>query len=144
MPVVVTFDVDTESTNSNDRNRVLLAFQRFGWEHIGGSAYRYPKLAAGAHPSEDWFNHVIPALMFFRAVVEKHGVVVSRFTIEAHSSPGSGDAGADIAKADAIQMYEPTRTDDGKPLSDETKKLLSESRLRKWVKAVSDEAPGNA
>src|SRR5580658_7868405 len=108
MPIVFTYDADTATIDNNDRTRIRLAFRRLGWEHIGGSAFRYPTLDAGDHPSEDWFNHVIPAPMFFRAIVEKRGVTVPRFTIEAHSSGGSGAAGADIEAAAAIDYYDPT------------------------------------
>lgn len=143
MPIVVTYDADTETIEDNDRNRIVLAFKRLGWEHVGGSAFRYPKLDAGPHPSEDWFNHVIPALMFFRAMVEKKKITLKRFTIEAHSSPGSGKAGADLLSAADITMYEPLHTDTQVRMSDATQAVLSEARLRQWIQAVAEEAPGS-
>lgn len=142
MPVVLTYDADSNTIDPNDRTRLSLAFQRFGWEHIGGSAFRYPRIEQGSHPSEDWFNHVVPALMFFRALVEKKKVTIKRFTIEAHSSPGSGKAGADIATFAKIKMYEPTHSDTGQPLSTKTKAVLSAQRLRAWVSAAQEEIPG--
>ena len=60
---------------------------RLGWEHLGGSAYRYPKLGA-EHPVEDWFNHVIPALMLFRTLLRDNEIEVSKFTIDVQSSAG--------------------------------------------------------
>ena len=73
MPITVSFDIETDSIqDANDRTRIQVCFLRLCWEHIGGSSWRYPSL--GAQPaSEDWFNHVIPALMYFRSIVEHSG-----------------------------------------------------------------------
>ncbi len=60
MPVILTLDV--ENAGPGEHNRIQSAFERLGWEALGGTAYRYPKLGA-EQPTEDWFNHVIPALM---------------------------------------------------------------------------------
>ena len=88
MPVTLTFDIEDASVQDpNDRTRIQVAFLRFGWEHIGGSARRYPRLGA-AHTSEDWMNHVIPALMYFRSLVEHSGMNVTTFTLDAHSEAG--------------------------------------------------------
>src|SRR5580692_3862224 len=104
MPITLTFDIDSTSVqDNNDRTRIIAAFERFGWEHIGGSAWRYPRLGAQP-PSEDWFNHVIPALMYFRCLVEHASLRVTKFAIDAHSEAGHKDpaigqpikAGADI------------------------------------------------
>src|SRR5262249_24947805 len=63
---------------------------RLGWEHLGNTAYRYPKLH-GQHPTEDWFNHVIPALMLLRAFA-RHASATGRnlrkFSIDVQSSTG--------------------------------------------------------
>jgi hypothetical protein len=41
MPVILTFDIEDASVRDpNDRTRIQVAFLRFGWEHIGGSAWR--------------------------------------------------------------------------------------------------------
>ena len=64
MPITVTFDIDRPT--SQELNRIRGFFERLGWEHLGNTAYRYPKLH-GQHATEDWFNHVIPALMLLRA-----------------------------------------------------------------------------
>lgn len=42
MPVIVTFDL--RNYNVNDHGRLRTMFERFGWENLGGTAYRYPKL----------------------------------------------------------------------------------------------------
>lgn len=133
MPITVTFDIETVSVkDSNDRARVYAAFERLGWENIGGSAWRYPKLGS-ENPSEDWFNHVVPALMYFRSMVEHASWNVTSFTVDAHSEAGyRGNAnpkiGAEIASSKDIEMY-PSPTYDDK---------LSEARLRKYVKDAAD------
>src|SRR5436189_6282531 len=88
MPITLTFDIDGDSIHDpNDRNRIIACFDRFGWEHVGGSAWRYPALGT-ANVSEDWMNHVVPALMYFRSLVEHAGLNVYNFTIDAHSEAG--------------------------------------------------------
>ena len=84
-------------------------FERFGWEGLGGTAYRYPKLGAG-HPLEDWFNHVIPALMLFRAYLIKSNRALSRFTLDIQTSAGANPDrtfGAVPMPAEAITLYAP-------------------------------------
>ncbi len=131
MPITVTFDIDDTSVNdTNDRNRIVQCFTRFGWEHIGGSAWRYPALGTD-HIPEDWFNHVIPALMYFRSLVEHSGMDVYQFTIDAHSEAGhrgrtQTPIGQPIQSADQILMY---------PSQDA---VLSEARLKKFVKDAAD------
>src|SRR5208283_1169164 len=59
-------------------------------EHLGNTAYRYPKLH-GQHPTEDWFNHVIPALMLLRTFAQYApltGCAVEKFSIDVQSSTG--------------------------------------------------------
>ena len=88
MPITVTFDLKQPSPS--DLNRIRGFFERLGWEHLGNTAYRYPKLH-GQHPTEDWFNHVIPALMLLRAFAQyapSTGCSVERFSIDVQSSTG--------------------------------------------------------
>src|SRR5271165_6375409 len=88
MPIIVTFDV--ERPTSSELNRIRGFFERLGWEHLGNTAYRYPKLH-GDHPTEDWFNHVIPALMMLRAFA-RHAASTGRnlhkCSIDVQSSTG--------------------------------------------------------
>ncbi len=42
MPITVTFDI--ERPTPLELNRLRSMFLRFGWEHLGNTAYRYPKL----------------------------------------------------------------------------------------------------
>jgi len=135
MPITVSFDIETNSIQDpNDRTRIQVSFLRLGWEHIGGSSWRYPRL--GAQPaSEDWFNHVIPALMYFRSIVEHSGMSVYRFTVDVQSSAGyRGDAqppiGTGIQPNGQIQTYAPG-------LSPEREAYLSDQRLREFIAAAA-------
>jgi hypothetical protein len=65
VPITVTFDI--QRPTSQELKRIRSFFERLGWEHLGNTAYRYPQLR-GEHVVEDWFNHVIPALMLLRAL----------------------------------------------------------------------------
>ena len=88
MPVIVTFDLKNPSSSS--LNRIRGFFERLGWERLGSTAYRYPKLH-GQHPTEDWFNHVVPALMLLRSFARfapQTGCTVERFSIDVQSSTG--------------------------------------------------------
>jgi len=108
VPIILTFDI--EGAPSVERNRVHCAFERFGWENLGGSSYRYPKLGAD-QPVEDWFNHVIPALMLFRVYVVESGRPLTRFTLDVQSSSGAnpetGFGNLPVNGAN-VQFYRPT------------------------------------
>lgn len=87
MAVVVTFDIT--NYQGNDHVRLKSMFERFGWENLGGTAYRYPKLGTDDQPVEDWLNHVIPALMLFRTYLTSNPhVQLDMFTIDTNSSSG--------------------------------------------------------
>ncbi|MGA9700281.1 hypothetical protein [Pseudomonas sp.] len=87
MAVVITFDL--KNYKRNDHSRLKSMFERFGWENLGGTAYRYPRLGTDDQPVEDWLNHVVPAMMLFRAFLTNHSsVVLTRFTIDTDSSAG--------------------------------------------------------
>jgi hypothetical protein len=137
MPITLTFDIDTASiADGNDRTRIIACFERLGWEHVGGSAWRYPALGSeNENVSEDWFNQIIPALMYFRSLVEHADLQVSKFTIDAHSEAGHrGNAtpplGAPIHHAAHIHMYPTTSAAyDG---------VLSEDRLRQFIEDAAN------
>ncbi len=42
MPIVVTFDLSRH--RPRELNRIRGAFEQFGWERLGNTAYRYPPL----------------------------------------------------------------------------------------------------
>src|SRR5437899_9164287 len=88
VPITLTFDI--RSPTSQELNRIRGLFEQLGWEHLGNTAYRYPKLH-GQHPTEDWFNHVIQALTMLRAFA-RHAAATGRnirkFSIDVQSSTG--------------------------------------------------------
>ncbi|WP_143068443.1 hypothetical protein [Azotobacter beijerinckii] len=135
MPITLTFDIENASiADTNDRTRIIACFQRFGWEHIGGSAWRYPALGT-ENVSEDWFNHVIPALAYFRSIVCHGNLDVYNFTIDAHSEAGhrgraNPPLGEPIQQASDITLYQANPTYD---------RVLSEQRLRGFVQACADQ-----
>jgi hypothetical protein len=112
MPITVTFDI--EQPTSLELNRLRCAFERFGWEHLGNTAYRYPKLHQ--HDLvEDWFNHVIPALMLLRAFAVYLMATdrsLAKFSIDVQSSTGydpvTGVGNPPVA-GDDIDYSQPSR-----------------------------------
>lgn len=42
MPVLLTYDL--EGAEQAEYNRLQSMFERLGWEKLGGSSYRYPRL----------------------------------------------------------------------------------------------------
>ena len=86
MPVVISFDIK----HAPQKNSIAFGvfFERLGWENLGGSSYRYPRLSSDPMP-EDWFNHVVPALMLLRCFLLKNqAITLTKFTLDAHSSTG--------------------------------------------------------
>ncbi len=90
MPVVLTFDL--EGAPPIERNRIQSMFERLGWQNIGGSSYRYPRLGSKKRV-EDWFNHVVPALMLFRTYARTSGHRLRNYTLDVQSSTGYDEAG---------------------------------------------------
>jgi len=87
MPIVITFDL--KGYEKNDHGKLKTMFEKFGWENLGGTAYRYPKLGTSDQPVEDWLNHVIPALMMFRSYLStRQGVILKRLSIDTNTSSG--------------------------------------------------------
>jgi hypothetical protein len=86
MPVLLTYDL--EGAEPAEFNRLQSMFERLGWEKLGGSSYRYPRLGTTDQPVEDWLNHVVPALMLFRAFAIKSPSELRQFTLDVQSSSG--------------------------------------------------------
>jgi hypothetical protein len=86
MPVLLTYDL--EGAGPAEFNRLQSMFERLGWEKLGGSSYRYPRLGTTGQPVEDWLNHVVPALMLFRTFVIKSSSDLRQFTLDVQSSSG--------------------------------------------------------
>jgi hypothetical protein len=88
VPITVTFDVLRPAPL--ELNRIRGFFERLGWEHLGNTAYRYPELHS-QHPTEDWFNHVVPELMLLRSFARyaaTTGRDIRKFSIDVQSSTG--------------------------------------------------------
>jgi hypothetical protein len=111
MPVTVTFDI--ERPTPLELNRLRSMFLRFGWEHLGNTAYRYPQLDQ-YDAVEDWFNHVIPALMLLRTFAVRllaDGRSLRKFSLDVQSSTGYNPltgVGTPPLAADNIPLELPT------------------------------------
>lgn len=126
MPVVITFDI--AAAPPLERNRIQSFFERFGWENLGGSSYRYPRLGTRDQPVEDWFNHVIPALMLFRAYLLSSARQLTKCTLDVQSSsgysPNAGYGNPPIA-GNGVALYPPTNL------------AFGEQNLRDWLTGVA-------
>jgi hypothetical protein len=60
-------------------------FERFHWKRLGGSVFRYDGTGEPHERMEDWLNHVVPALMFFRSYVTANNMALKKFTLDSHS-----------------------------------------------------------
>jgi hypothetical protein len=126
MPVVVTFDI--EGAQPVEHNRVQSFFERFGWENLGGSSYRYPRLGTDDQPVEDWLNHVVPALMLFRTYVVQTNKNLKTFTIDIQSSAGinqNTQFGNPPTTGTAAQLYQPSNV------------AFGEQNLRNWIDGIN-------
>jgi hypothetical protein len=86
--MAIMFSYNFEGAAGVHNARMQSMFERLGWQNVGGSCYRFPALAEGKVWPEDWFNHVVPALMCFRAYVLHHGLKVPKFSLDAQASTG--------------------------------------------------------
>jgi hypothetical protein len=130
VPITVTFDI--ERPTPQELNRIRGFFERLGWEHLGNTAYRYPKLH-GQHPTEDWFNHVIPALMLLRAFA-RHAAATGRnirkFSLDAQSSTGFNPVtgvGTPPLAAAQIPCSQPSRSG----------RAFGQQNLEAWIDGVA-------
>jgi hypothetical protein len=141
VPILVTFDVHQPA--SLELNRIRGFFERLGWEHLGNTAYRYPALHE-SHRTEDWFNHVIPALMLLRAFArhaEATGRNIRRFSIDVQTSTGFTPltgVGTPPLAADQMTYAQPSRSG----------QVFGQQNLEAWLDAVAwpyaPPAPGAA
>jgi hypothetical protein len=130
VPITVTFDI--RSPTSQELNRIRGFFERLGWEHLGNTAYRYPKLH-GQHPTEDWFNHVIPALILLRTFA-RHAATTGRnirkFTIDVQSSTGYNpvtNVGTPPLPAADVTYSQPSRAG----------RAFAQQRLEEWIDGIT-------
>ena len=135
MPVTISYDVT--DLDNNQRNYIRSMLERFHWRRFGGSVFRYHGVPDPATQDlhEDWLNHVIPALMFFRSFLLKNNITLKFFTVDAtgttyvdHSDP-------------ALPFGQPPR--DGPNLSlnaNPTNAQSAESAIRNFVDSARDAA----
>jgi hypothetical protein len=85
MPVTLSFEIEGSAGE-----QIGSLFERLGWERLESGTYRYPRIVEeqGRGTLEDWFNHVVPALMLFRCYVLRHRLTVKQFTLDTTSSTG--------------------------------------------------------
>lgn len=130
--MAVMFSYNFTGADGVHNTRIQSMFERFGWQNVGGSCYRYPALNAGQVWPEDWFNKVLPALMCFRAYVLKHNLTVPKFSLDANASTGFdasvpvGDAPKAVTQADLAQY---------------ANQQFGAQQLVDWLQAVTDSIP---
>jgi hypothetical protein len=81
----LSFDFASDSVTSDDRARINLALQRFGWDPVGGSNWQYPALGKESVGPEDFFNSVVTALFYVRSLVVASGIQVTKYSFKADS-----------------------------------------------------------
>jgi hypothetical protein len=124
MPITVSYDL--ADADNNQRSYVRSMFERFGWQRMGGSVFRYER----KDDEEDWLNDVAPALMMFRSYVLAKGITISAFTLDTNSV-----ARIDRSDPEEVLGYEP---DDGEDIHLETPSNVqsSEKRIRRGIDAL--------
>jgi hypothetical protein len=135
MPVLLTYEL--EGAETSEHNRLQSLFERLGWENLGGSSYRYPRLGTTDQPVEDWLNHVVPALMLFRAAVLKSACGLKKFTLDVQSSSGYNKAtnfGSGPLSGSAIKATKSKRK--GKKLYSPNNPSFGERNLIDWLDEI--------
>jgi hypothetical protein len=135
MPITITYDL-TAVADGNDRNYVRSMLERFYWRRLGGSVFRYEGLPDDeGRLQEDWLNHVVPALMFFRSFMLAKAITLLRFTVDASSV-------AYIDQSDpAIPLGVPPRGGADVDLADPTNQQSAEQALRDFVDTATAAMP---
>lgn len=134
MPVVITFDI--ESAEKNEYGRIQSFFERFGWENLGGTSYRYPRLGTADQPVEDWLNHIVPALMLFRTFFISTGRTLKKFTLDAQSSSGYSPI-TNFGHAPTNEVNTASSNDVNKfDLYDPSTQAFGKSNLLEWLQGI--------
>ena len=84
MPVTMSYDLT--GAPIQDRNYLRSMLERFHWNRLGGSVFRYDGIAHSGTKQEDWLNHIVPALMFFRSYILSKNLKLKFFTVDASST----------------------------------------------------------
>ena len=136
MPVNFSFKLKGASS---DQDQLGVFFERLGWERLDTRSFRYPRLIhqPGEAPLEDWFNHVIPALMLFRCYVLTRHLVVEDLTLDARTSTGyrrQAEIGNPPLAAEFVKLFDP-----GAPMGsgDGAHAEQEWSMLEDWLDAVN-------
>jgi hypothetical protein len=125
------YDLDTSSADSDDRSRIRLIFERFGWQATGGSSLRYPALGKQEQP-DDLFGQVIPALSLFRSLVSARKINVKAYSWSAYAEAdyrqedGIGHAILPVSELQFVPSQQ----------SDSTQNRMSENRMREALQAA--------
>jgi hypothetical protein len=136
MPVTISYDLDSSTLSTNDRNYLRSALERFHWKRLGGSVFRYDGIDDGnGGRREDWLNHVAPALMFVRSFLQKKSIKLSVLTVDAFS----------VARVDLSDPAAPygdaPQPGSSLVLAQPTNAQSSEKALRDFVDACSNASP---
>ena len=84
MPVTLSYDVT--NIDNNARNYIRSMLERFHWQRLGGSVFRYDGVEqADGTRYEDWLNHIAPSLMFLRAFLLNRRIALRFLTVDASS-----------------------------------------------------------
>jgi len=116
MPVTFSFEIDAAPYVSNQIGSLI---ERLGWERLDAGTLRYPRMGERSGVElEDWFNHVVPALMLFRSYVLTKGLAVKSLTLDAQSSTGyrrESGIGSPPMQTEQVRLFEPSpaRTEGG-------------------------------
>jgi hypothetical protein len=135
MPVNFSFKLKGPSP---DQSQLGALFERLGWERLDTGSFRYPRLIdePGEAQLEDWFNHVVPALMLFRCYVLTRHLVVEDLTLDARTSTGyrrRAEVGKPPLAAEYIKVFDQS----GPGCSvDESHKEQEWLMLEDWLDAV--------
>jgi hypothetical protein len=137
MPVTFSFEIDAAPYVSN---QIGSLFERLGWERLDARTLRYPRMDEQADGKlENWFNHVVPALMLFRSYVLTKGLAVKSLTLDARSSTGyrrDSGIGSPPLQAEQVPLYEPspTRSQDGGAADEHSSEEWA--LLAEWLRGV--------
>lgn len=131
MPITITYDL--ANANPNQRNYVRSMLERFYWQRIGGSVFRYDgEPQPDGSKAEDWLNHVAPALMFLRSFAIKNNISLNFFTLDANSV-------AFVDHSDpAVLLGRQPQAGVNLPLAVPTNTQSSEKTVRDFVDAASN------
>jgi len=116
MPITISYDL--QAHRPKDWNYIRSMLERFGWQRIGGTVFRYDgRVGKDANKlEEDWLNDVVPAMMFFRSYLIRHAIALKYFTLDTNSvaridtSDHLAVLGTHPLDASALRLCSPTNS----------------------------------